>query len=86
VVEVDRKPMWYVDGAELGFAGGGGVIDRAGGKGRAAEAPFEWMLDAIHLGAFDIPARIAVMDDPGSTRRSAFQTPSASAGRGSPTS
>ena len=29
VVEVDGKPMWYVDGAELGFAGGGGVIDRA---------------------------------------------------------
>ena len=36
VVEVDGKPMWYVDGAELGFAGGGGVIDRDGGKGRAA--------------------------------------------------
>ena len=65
VVEVDGKPMWYVDGAELGFAGGGGVIDRNGGKGRAAEALFEWTQDEIHLGAFDIPARIDVMDDSG---------------------
>ena len=32
--EVDGKPMWFVDGAEIGFAGGGGVIDRHGGKGR----------------------------------------------------
>jgi predicted TIM-barrel fold metal-dependent hydrolase len=65
VVEVDGKPMWYVDGAELGFAGGGGVIDRQGGKGRAAEALFEWTQDEIHLGAFDIKARIDVMDDSG---------------------
>ncbi len=65
VVEVDGKPMWYVDGAELGFAGGGGVIDRDGGKGRAAEALFEWTQDQIHLGAFDIPARIDVMNDSG---------------------
>ena len=65
VVEVDGKPMWYVDGAELGFAGGGGVIDRDGGKGRAAEALFEWTQDQIHLGAFDVQARIEVMDDSG---------------------
>jgi uncharacterized protein len=32
VVEVEGKPMWYVDGAELGFAGGGGVIDREGAR------------------------------------------------------
>ena len=57
--------MWYVDGAELGFAGGGGVIDRDGGKGRAAEALFEWTQDQIHLGAFDLKARIEVMDDSG---------------------
>src|SRR3984885_2811258 len=65
VVEVDGKPMWYVDGAELGFAGGGGVIDRDGGKGRAAKALFEWTQDQIHLGAFDLQARIEVMDDSG---------------------
>jgi hypothetical protein len=26
---VDGRPMWFVDGSEMGFAGGGGVIDRA---------------------------------------------------------
>jgi len=65
VVEVEGKPMWYVDGVELGFAGGGGVIDRDGNKGEANEALFEWTQDRIHLGAFDIKARIDVMDDSG---------------------
>ena len=65
VVEVDGKPMWYVDGAELGFAGGGGVIDREGGKGRALEALYEWTIDRIHVGAYDPKARIEVMDDSG---------------------
>jgi hypothetical protein len=51
VVDVEGRPMWYVDGAELGFAGGGGVIDRDGGKGLASEALFEWTQDKIHLGA-----------------------------------
>ena len=62
---VDGRPMWIVDGAELGFAGGGGVIDRDGGKGRALEALYEWTQDEIHLGAFDPKARIEVMDDSG---------------------
>ena len=34
VVDVEGKPMWYVDGVELGFAGGGGVIDN-----KATRAP-----------------------------------------------
>jgi predicted TIM-barrel fold metal-dependent hydrolase len=65
VEQVDGRPMWIVDGAELGFAGGGGVIDREGGKGRALEALYEWTQDQIHLGAFDPKARIDVMDDSG---------------------
>jgi predicted TIM-barrel fold metal-dependent hydrolase len=65
VHEIDGKPMWVVDGAELGFAGGGGVIDREGGKGRALEALYEWTQAQIHLGAFDPKARIGVMDDSG---------------------
>ncbi|HUC04507.1 MAG TPA: amidohydrolase family protein [Acidimicrobiales bacterium] len=65
VEHIDGRPMWVVDGAELGFAGGGGVIDRNGDKGRAAEALFEWTQDRIHLGAFDPKARIEVMDDSG---------------------
>jgi uncharacterized protein len=65
VVQIDGRPMWVVDGVELGFAGGGGVIDRDGGKGLALEALFEWTQDKIHLGAFDPKARIEVMDDSG---------------------
>ncbi len=65
VHEIDGKPMWLVDGAELGFAGGGGVIDRHGDKGRALEALYEWTQAQIHQGAFDPKARIAVMDDSG---------------------
>ena len=65
VVDIDGKPTWVVDGAELGFAAGGGVIDRDGAKGRALEALFEWTVDRIHLGAFDPEARIEVMDDSG---------------------
>ena len=65
VKEIDGRPMWVVDGVEMGFAGGGGVIDRRGGKGRALEALYEWTLDDIHLGAFDPKARIEVMDDSG---------------------
>jgi uncharacterized protein len=65
VEEIDGRPMWIVDGAELGFAGGGGVIDREGGKGRALEALYEWTIDRIHAGAYDPKARIEVMDDSG---------------------
>ncbi len=65
VEEIDGRPMWIVDGAELGFAGGGGVIDREGGKGRALEALYEWTIDKIHAGAYDPKARIEVMDDSG---------------------
>ena len=50
---IDGRPMWIVDGAELGFAGGGGVIDRDGNKGRALEALYEWTQDQTHLGAVD---------------------------------
>ncbi len=65
VVDIDGKPTWVVDGSELGFAGGGGVIDRDGGKGRALEALYEWTLDRIHVGAYDPKARLDVMDDSG---------------------
>ncbi len=65
VEDVDGRPMWIVDGNELGFAGGGGVIARDGSKGRALEALYEWTQDRIHLAAFDPKARIDVMDESG---------------------
>lgn len=65
VKEVDGRPTWVVDGAELGFAGGGGVIARDGSKGRALEALYEWTLDRIHVAAYDPKARIEIMDESG---------------------
>jgi predicted TIM-barrel fold metal-dependent hydrolase len=65
VREVDGRPTWVIDGEVLGFAGGGGVIDRAGGKGRAAEALYEWTIDKIHIAAYDPKARLELMDDSG---------------------
>jgi predicted TIM-barrel fold metal-dependent hydrolase len=62
---IDGRPTWIVDGNELGFAGGGGVIARDGSKGRAAEALFEWTLDRIHVAAYDPKARLEIMDDSG---------------------
>jgi predicted TIM-barrel fold metal-dependent hydrolase len=70
--EIDGRPMWVVDGAELGFAGGGGVIDRAGDKGRALEALYGWTQANIHRGAFDPKARIESMDESGNYAQVCF--------------
>ena len=42
VEEVDGRPTWLVDGTTLGFAGGGGVIDREGEKFPFAESMIVW--------------------------------------------
>jgi predicted TIM-barrel fold metal-dependent hydrolase len=65
VEQVDGKPTWVVDGAALGFAGGGGVIDRDGEKYPFAESMIVWGIDRIHQAAYDPKARLQVMDDSG---------------------
>jgi len=65
VEEVGGQPTWVVDGATLGFAGGGGVIDREGGKYPFQESMIVWGIDRIHQAAFDPKARIEVLDDSG---------------------
>jgi predicted TIM-barrel fold metal-dependent hydrolase len=65
VVDIEGRPMWVVDGAELGFAGGGGVIDREGGKHPFAESMIVWGIDRIHQAAYDTKARLAIMDECG---------------------
>src|ERR687890_587676 len=65
VEEVDGQPTWVVDGAPLGFAGGGGVIDREGEKFPFAESMIVWGIDKIHLGAFDTDVRLELMDECG---------------------
>jgi predicted TIM-barrel fold metal-dependent hydrolase len=65
VEEVDGRPTWVVDGATLGFAGGGGVIDRDGSKFPFAESMIVWGLDRIHQAAYDPKARLEIMDECG---------------------
>lgn len=64
VTEVDGVAMWTVEGAPLGPARAGGVIDRDGRK-----FPFEetkvWGIDRVHQGAYDLEHRLAVMDECG---------------------
>jgi len=65
VEEVEGRPTWVVDGTKLGFAGGGGVIDRDGNKFPFQESMVEWGIDRIHKAAFDPKARIEVLDESG---------------------
>ena len=58
------SPTWVVDGNEIGFARGGGVVARDSSK-----LPFldsmEKGLDWVHEGAFDPQARLRLMDECG---------------------
>jgi len=65
VEEINGRPTWVVDGATLGFAGGGGVIDREGTKFPFQESMVVWGTDRIHRAAFDPKARMEVLDDSG---------------------
>jgi len=66
VEQVDGRPTWVVDnGTALGFAGGGGVIDRDGNKFPFAESMTEWGIDRVHVAAYDPKARLDMMDESG---------------------
>jgi len=64
VEQVDGEPTWVVDGAELGFAKGGGVVDHDGGKIPFLES-MEKGIDWVHPGAWAVKARLQVMDECG---------------------
>ncbi len=65
VTQVDGAATWVVDGAVLGRAGAGGVIDRNGVKGRSFEGLYEWEIEQAHVAAYDPVARIELLDDIG---------------------
>ncbi|MGZ6996105.1 MAG: amidohydrolase family protein [Acidimicrobiia bacterium] len=65
VTEVDGAATWVVDGAVLGRAGAGGVIDRDGVKGRSFEGLYEWEIDRVHAAAYDPAARMELLDEIG---------------------
>ncbi len=66
VEKIDGRPTWIVEEkTELGFAGGGSVIDRDGKKFPFAESMTEWDIDRSHVAAHDWRARLEVLDDSG---------------------
>ncbi len=65
VEEIDGQPTWVVDGSPLGFAGGGGVIDREGEKFPFAESMIVWGIDRIHEAAYNPELRLKMMDESG---------------------
>ena len=65
VEEVDGQPTWVVDGTPLGFAGGGGVIDREGEKFPFSESMIVWGIDRIHEAAYNPKVRLELMDECG---------------------
>jgi predicted TIM-barrel fold metal-dependent hydrolase len=64
VEERDGVATWVVDGAELGFASGGGVVARDDSRIPITEAMWKGH-DWIHRGAWDPEARLQVMDETG---------------------
>jgi predicted TIM-barrel fold metal-dependent hydrolase len=64
VVDIEGLPHWSVDGVVLGRAGSSSVIGRDGGKSRGAEF-LNWAIDDTHPAAYDMEARVAVMDEVG---------------------
>ncbi len=65
VEEVEGQPTWVVEGVELGFALGGGVIDRQGEKFPFSESMVVWGLDRVHQAAYDPKTRLEIMDECG---------------------
>src|SRR4029078_9102693 len=65
VARLDGMACWCVDGAILGRAGAGGVVDNHGDKGRSFEGLYEWEIDKAHIASYDPDARVALMDELG---------------------
>ena len=65
VTQVEGAATWVVDGAVLGRAGAGGVVDKNGVKGRTFEGLYEWEIEHAHAAAYDPVARVELMDDVG---------------------
>ena len=64
VVDVDGHPTWAVGETTLGRAMASSVIDREGNRCRGS-AFLAWGFDDTHPGAYDVAARLEVMDEVG---------------------
>ena len=65
VEEVDGERQWVIEGTPVGKAGGGSTIDREGVKHPFLESMIEWDFERAHVAAWDVDARLEVLDDMG---------------------
>jgi uncharacterized protein len=64
VVDVDGVPNWAIDGIVLSRAGSSSVIAKDGHKSRGSDF-LQWAIDDSHPAAYDMDARVEVMDEVG---------------------
>ena len=69
VEEVDGERQWVIEGIAVGKAGGGSTIDRQGVKHPFLESLLEWEFERAHTAAWDVDARLEVLDDMGITHQ-----------------
>jgi predicted TIM-barrel fold metal-dependent hydrolase len=62
VEDVDGKATWVVDGHALGWATGGATIGRDGVKQLRLDVLFDWGIDDVITAAYDVGARLELMD------------------------
>jgi predicted TIM-barrel fold metal-dependent hydrolase len=62
---IDGQRMWVVDGNAVGKAGGGSTIDKAGAKHPFLDSMVEWDFEKAHVAAWDIDARLEILDAQG---------------------
>jgi predicted TIM-barrel fold metal-dependent hydrolase len=64
VLNVDGQPSWTVDGVVLGRASASSAVDKDDVKCRSAGF-IGWGIEDAHPAAYDVPSRLAVMDELG---------------------
>jgi uncharacterized protein len=64
VTEIDGTPMWVFDGNVLGRAGASGVVQPDGTK-VFGSAFMQWPIEEVHPAAYDVRARLELMDQLG---------------------
>ncbi len=64
VRDVDGVPTWTIDGVALSRAGASGVVGADGVKVPGTTF-FQWNIEDVHPGAYEVEPRLAMMDDQG---------------------
>ena len=64
VHEIDGVPTWTMDGKVLARGGASGVVGADGVK-VPGTGFFPWNIEDVHAAAYDVDARLALMDEQG---------------------